>query len=46
MLSSCHTKVHVLICIIYDEVPFNHSWICTCSTTAGQICVLSQLPGR
>ena len=39
MLSSCHTKVPVLHSIISDEVPFNHSWRCTCSTTAGHICV-------
>ena len=39
MLSSCHTKVPVLISIIYDEVPFHHTWICTCFTTASQMYV-------
>ena len=39
MLSSCHTKVPVLISFISDEVPFKHTWRCTCSTTAGQMYV-------
>ena len=46
MLSSCHAKVPVLIYIICGQVLFNHRWICTCYTTAGQICVSSQLPAR
>ena len=46
MLSSCTTKVPVLISIISGEILFNHRWRCTCYTTAGQICVSSQLPGR
>ena len=46
MLSSSHTKVPVLISIISGEVCFNHNWRSTCSTTAGEICVPSQIPGR
>ena len=46
MLSSCRTKLPVLISIISGEVLFNHSLRSTCSTTAGQICILLQLPGR
>ena len=36
MLSSCHTKVPVVVSIISDEVLFNQSWRYTCSTTAGK----------
>ena len=46
MLSSCHTKVLVLISVISGEVLFNHSWRSTCATSAGQICVPSQLSGN
>jgi len=46
MFSSCHTKVPVLISIISAEELFNHSWRRTCATTARQICVPQQLPGR
>ena len=46
MLSSCHTKVLVLISIISVEVFFNHCWRSTYSTTAAEICVPLQLPGR
>ena len=46
MLSSCHTIVHVLISLISGEVLFHHSWRSSSATTAGQICVPSQLPGR
>ena len=37
VLSSCHTKLPVLISIISGDVLFNHTWRCTCATTAGQI---------
>ena len=37
MLSSCCTKLHVLISVISGEVLFNHTWRSTCFTTAGQI---------
>jgi len=46
MFSSCHTNVPVLISIISGEELFNHSWRSTCATTARQICVPQQLPGR
>jgi len=46
MLSSCHTKIPVLISIISVEALFNHSWKSTCFTTVGQIRIPSQLPGR
>ena len=46
MLSSCHTKVLVLISVMSGEVLFNHSWRSTCATSAGQICVPSQLSGN
>ena len=43
MLSSCYTKLLVLISVMSGEVLFNHSWRSTCATSAGQICVPSQL---
>ena len=46
MLSSCHTKVLVLMSVMSGEVLFNHSWRSTCATSAGQICVPSQLSGN
>ena len=39
-------KSTVLISIISGVELFNHNWRCTCYTTAGQIYISSQLPGR
>ena len=46
MLSSCCTKLHVVISVISGDVLFNHTWRSICSTTAFQIYVPSQLPDR